>query len=1088
MFVNLHLHTTYSLLDSVSKPEDVIRKIKVMNHPAVAVTEHGNLYSSVKMFKLCEQNDIKYIYGCEFYTTDNRLIKDKNNKYYHLTVLAANEIGRINLNKLVSISYLEESFFYKPRIDFETLSEHSEGLIVLSGCMAGELQRALAGGKIGDNDVIITRDNILKAKEVAQRYCSVFGNSYYLEVQSHSDPRQQQLNRAIVDIAKELKIKWVNTADSHFINEEDQELHEIFVQIGQAREVGEIYKDTQVQSEDDVRRLLKPGLTDDEIDVALKTTEEIVDKCNVKLPLSAPIIPHVKIPKQFDSEDDYLKYLCNQGWKKRGFHKLNQDEQKIYKDRLYYEFDAVSKMGFSGYYLLVYSYANSVRKRGIARGSGGGSLIAYLLNIIDIDPVVHGLYFERFIDVGALDLLAQGVITPKELKIPDVDLDFGQSDRKKVMQFIIDEYGEDKVAALGSFMYIWDKSAIKDIGRVLGVPFNITNEITKKMDKGTDLENMVTDKMFKRYVEQYPKLFDYAKRITGLPRSASVHPSGKVIAMKDLNYYTGTSYVDRESVLQLDMDDAGDLGLVKIDALGLKTVDVIYDTLDLIGKDYDYINPKKLDFHDEKLLDLFRQGNTFSVFQFESQGMKNTLRHIIPSGLDDLAVANALFRPGSMNFISNYIERKHGRERFEYLHPDLEPILKSTYGIIVFQEQLIEIGRLAGMRNPDEIRKATAKKDIKKMEKVKPELITGLKKRGWTEEQVDVLWDIIIEFARYSFNKSHSYSYAIIAFITAKLRVYHPIEYFTALLNVEINKSERIAEALSECIKSNINITVPDINLSDKKFTIHNNSILYGFQGIKGVGGTAADAIIKERDKGKFKSLEDFYNRIDKSVVNTSTIVSLIKGGCFNFNNKDKILLLKRFAKLIFEYRPFKPVKNVPQKKDLFNANLIKTDDEFKDKNKCLQLWNEHKELLHEQKQQEKLERHLNEFSEKYITDKDMYEFETLSMFLNENPFEDVKDHFKDFDSVNDHEKMLVGGVITSVEYKKQRNKERMAILGLLTQYGVIECSIYSQSLSLYQDLIKKSSNIVALAKKSGTQFVLDKIKSLSKWKEEKGL
>jgi DNA polymerase-3 subunit alpha len=399
----------YSLLDGMSKPEDMIKKVKRMGQTTIAVTEHGNVFSAVKMYKLAKNEGIKFIYGFEAYICEDRFDKSKdsgNRKYYHLTILAKNEQGRLNINKLVSIGYLE-GFYYKPRIDKKVLEQYKDGLVILSGCMASELQRLLA------------EDSMDKAKEIVRWYRNTFGDDYYLEVQSHSEETQQNLNRQIADIAKEYNIPLVTTADSHYVEEEDKELHSIFIEIGQNRDAGETYNDTQLQSEEEARRLLHPALTEEEIDEAITNTLVIADKCNIKIPLSAPLIPHVNVPTQHKNEEEYLKHLCRDGWKYRGFHKLPPQKQKEYLDRFNYEYNAICEMGFAGYYLLVHSYANTVDRRGVARGSGGGSLVAYLMNIVDLDPIEHGLYFERFIDVGALDLLKSGIIKPEELKIPD---------------------------------------------------------------------------------------------------------------------------------------------------------------------------------------------------------------------------------------------------------------------------------------------------------------------------------------------------------------------------------------------------------------------------------------------------------------------------------------------------------------------------------------------------------------------------------------------------------------------------------------------------------------------------------------------
>lgn len=416
-FVNLHLHSSFSLLDGLSKPEDIIKKVASIKQRSFALTEHGVVYSSVKAHKLAEKENLKHIYGMEAYVTENRFVQDKTKKYYHLTILAKNEQGRLNLNKLASLGSIE-GFYFKPRIDYELLEIYGEGLIVLSGCLAGELQKALTGGRYDEEDFSIEEEGVQNAKGVIQWYRKVFGNDYYLEIQAHKDSRQQLVNRAIIDLAKDFGIEYVATTDSHYTEESDKDLHDIFIQIGTNREAGETYEDCFIMSSQEVYDRL-PSLTPEEREIAIRTSLAIADKCNVDLPLSEPIIPHVPIPAPFESEDAYLKDLVNKGWVKREIHKKPPEERKIYTERLMYEYNAISKMGFSGYFLLVHSYVNSVKRRGIARGSSGGSLISYLMSITEIDPIPYGLYFERFIDVSALDDLENGLITRKELKLPD---------------------------------------------------------------------------------------------------------------------------------------------------------------------------------------------------------------------------------------------------------------------------------------------------------------------------------------------------------------------------------------------------------------------------------------------------------------------------------------------------------------------------------------------------------------------------------------------------------------------------------------------------------------------------------------------
>lgn len=868
--IDLHVHTMYSLLDSIIKPEELVDKIKKLNKPAIAITDHGNIHASIYMYKLLKKNNIKYIHGSELYICDDINVKDSNNRYYHLVILAKNEQGRLNLNKLISISNIK-GFYYKPRIDFQTLCQYKDGLIILSACMAGEVSK------------LLLQNQYDKARDVALKYKNVFGDDYYLEYQSHSEETQQQLNRQIVDLANDISVNYVVTTDAHYLNKEDQKYHNVFVQIGQEREVGETYNDCYIQAEDDIFKICR-STTYEENNIAIANTYRIADKCNVDIPLSAPLIPHVNIPNEFNSELEYLQYLCIQGWKRRGINKLPKEEIDIYKERLKYEMTAIQKMGFEGYYLLVYSYANSVKRRGIARGSGGGSLVAYLLNIVDINPVKYGLYFERFIDVSAIEKLDKGEITLADVKIPDFDTDFGRKDRDKVINYIIDQYGRDRVADIGSFQYIWAKGAIKDIGKVLDIPFDITNAMTKNLNSETIKEALELG-LLKEYENQYPELFEYAQKLSGLPKSFSMHPCGKIIAMQDIDYYTAISVNDGNYVLQGDMHDADSLGLVKIDALGLRTVDVIYDTLDMIGEDYEYINPDKLNFNDYKVLREFAKGNTNGIFQFESYGMKDTLQKIKVSNLDDLGVANALYRPGSMQYIDLYADRKHGRSSVVYLHPDLEEILKPTYGIIIFQEQLIEIGRLAGMKNPDQLRVATGKKIPTLMKQVEPELKNGLLNRKWTQKQVDQLWEDMLEFAKYSFNKSHSYAYAIMAYICQYLKVYHPIEYMCALLNSYEGNNDKIPEVISEIQRLNINIKL-DFKEIDGLCHVENGAIYYGTSLIK-ENNREIGYNLQQYSKRQYEYFVDLLRDIEEDYGLNQKIKSLVQLGYFSSFYRD---------------------------------------------------------------------------------------------------------------------------------------------------------------------------------------------------------
>lgn len=1102
-FVNLHLHTSYSLLDGLSKPEDVVKKVVSLNQKSLAVSEHGNVFSSVKVHKLAKENNIKHIYAMEAYVTENRFIKDKNNKYYHLTILAMNEQGRLNLNKLASLGYIEEHFYFKPRIDHELLKIHNEGLIVLSGCLAGELQRKLTGGRYDEENFSIEESGIEEARKVIKWYRSVFGDRYFLEIQAHRDPRQQMVNRAIVDLANEFGIDYVVTTDSHYTEEDDKELHDIFIQIGTNKEFGETYTDCFIMSSQQVYDRL-PSLTPEEREKAIRQSLIISDMCNVTLPLSEPIVPHVPIPEEFESELKYLQHLINKGWVRRGINKKSKDEIQIYKERLMYEFNAISKMGFEGYFLLVDSYVNSVERRGIARGSSGGSLIAYLLGITELDPIPYGLYFERFIDVSALDDLEKGIITRSELKIPDVDSDFAPSDRDKVIDFIVDRYGQEKFASIGQFGFLWDKSAIKDVGKVLNIPFSETNKITQELGDMT-IEFARDSGSLKSWFKKYPKLFEYAEKIAGTPKSFGIHPCGRIISIENIDYYTAVAINNGTVVFQGDMDDTDDLGLVKVDILGLNSLDIIYDTLDLINEDYDYISPSKMDFKDEKVLNLFRNGETASVFQFESVGMKDTLRQVKPDGIEDLGVCNALFRPSSIKYIEHYAKRKHGEEEISYLHPDLEDILGETMGIWVFQEQMISLAKLSGMKSPDTVRKAIGKKRFDLMVKVRDELFDGLRKRGWDEEQLNTLWQDMIDFSSYSFNKSHAIAYAQTAFQMAKLKAYHPLEYMVSVLNNTYDNKTDLATYINECKRMGIKILPPDINKSQGLFTIEDGAIRFGLLGIKSIGEPTIKLInrIKELNNGEeFKSFEHFYKfaytksnevivkdlegnpiefALDEMIPRDATI-NLIKAGAFG-NNKNE--LLETYAELTYTPLKYKERKTVPSKADIEKAGIKMTQAQYEDKSIRHKIFADFKYQQYLEKDAKRKQKHVDDFASKYISDEEFYEFDTMSCYITSSPFDKYLKYIHDLYSYEDgSNKILIVGTILTKEVKKSSRGGQYAKLSLVTPYGIYQGKCYSEQYSEYKNLLNKGETIVMLAKRSKDEFVLSKMRTFDDWKQ----
>ena len=878
------------------------------------------------------------------YICDNVKIKDKDSKYYHLVVLCLNEVGRKNLNILISKSEHPDNKYYKPRIDFNMLKKHSEGLLITSACMAGEVAKALES------------DNIDKAQQIVERYKSVFNDNYYLEIQSHVEENQIKINKKIYQLSIATNTPCIVTTDAHYAWQNDKDYQNKYAFNGAYKEDGEAYIDCFLQSEQEVRERL-PYFDTEIIDNLIQNTHTVAEKCNVEMPLSAPIMPHVDTPCEYNSNLEWLQYICTEGFKS----KLNIDinnkciadnNKKMYKDiydndgeyvetievkltesqiseyisRYEYEVDSLHRMGFIDYILLVYTYANVAERRGIARGSGGGSLVCYVSNITNIDPIEHGLYFERFIDVGALALLESGEITAKELKIPDIDLDFSGESCRDVLKYLYNTYGEENVASIGRFGTNLTKGTIRDMCKVFDIDLKTEDVIAKsferyeisEIDALIDTEEKIPEsaKDAVKYIGKYPELFQYVRKLTGLPKSFGLHPCGKIISTRPLDEFLPSCY-DKNGVryLQGDMHDVEDVGLVKVDVLGLRTLDQEYDTLEMSKQDIEYINPKSQNYADPKVLDIFKKGDTVGIFQMSSFGMRQTLKKMDIRGIEDLSVANALYRPGAMAYIDNFCDRRKGKEVFEYLHPDLEAILKNTYGIIVFQEQLIEIGRLAGIHNPDLLRQATGKKDPKKLSLVKPELMEKLKARGWSQGQFDTLWADMIEFSKYSFNKSHAAAYAIIAYMTAKQKAYYPAEYFAGLCNSYLGESSFVKDNADEIIqdmyKHKIKLAPFSFRNDHRKCSVKDNKILYGIPLIRDCNEAIADALYQVREsnyKHFWRLLKEIYSLGGQK----SQVYILIKLGFFSeFGNEKELVRIYD----MFEYFKQGTAKEIKKEK-----------------------------------------------------------------------------------------------------------------------------------------------------------------------------
>lgn len=952
--VNLHVHSMFSLRDSIIKPADLAKRVSEIGQKAVAVTDHGGSLGGVTIYKELKAAGIKYIHGVEFYICDDVKVKDKDSKYYHLVALCKNDAGRLNMNRLITMSEHPDNKYFKPRIDFEMLKQHSDGLIIMSACLAGEVSRA------------IMSDEYDRAEQIARKYQEQFGEDYYIEIQSHSDPEQIKVNQALVALADHLGIEVVVTTDAHYAYEADRMYQNKYAFNGAYKEDGEAYVDCFLQSEREVRDRLH-YFTPEQIDRFIGNTEAVSEKCQLEMPLSAPIMPQVDTPEQYPDNETWLHDICKRGFQEKL--NINYDTGKIfneekmlirsildddgneidteeyqlsieqiqtYIDRYQYEMNALSKMGFIDYIILVYSYANVGKRRGIARGSGGGSLVNYLSNITNIDPIEHGLYFERFIDVGALSKLESGEITAKELKIPDIDLDFSGESCKEVLRFLFDKYGEDRVASIGRFGTNKTKGTIRDLCKVLELDLATADQIAKSFEhfEIDDIDSMIRGEIpisasaqdAIKNVKHYTELFDYVRKLNGLPKSFGLHPCGRVISVRDLDTFLPSCYDDSGiRFLQGDMHDVEDVGLVKVDVLGLRTLDQEYDTLEMSQQTMEFLDPRQR-YTDPKVLDIFRKGDTLGIFQMASPGMKKTLKKMNVSGIEDISVANALFRPGSMQYIDNFCERKAGRESFEYLHPDLEPILRNTYGIIVFQEQLIEIGRLAKLHNPDLLRKATGKKNPKLLAQIKPELEEKLMARGWSSDQFEKLWADMLDFAKYSFNKAHSSAYGIIAYMTAKQKAYYPAEFFAGLYNSYIGESSFVKDDASDIaadmMRHEVRIKKLSFRDDHRACSVKDGKIIYAIPLIRDSNLQTAEVLHKFS-----RSDEKFFWRLCRDMMQEgmgkSKLEVLVKLDFFDeFANSKKLLRILDFLEF-FKNGERASVKKAQVESSEFLYNIV---------------------------------------------------------------------------------------------------------------------------------------------------------------------
>ncbi len=888
-FVSLHVHTEYSLLDGASQIPQLVERAVALNMPAIAITDHGVMYGAIELIKQCRERGIKPIVGNEMYVINGDITKQERRPRYHQVVLAKNTEGYRNLVKLTTISHLRgiqgKGIFARPCINKELLAEYRQGLIVTSACLGGEIPQKILQGKYQE------------AREIAQWYQKTFGDDFYLEIQDHGSPEDRIVNVQLINIAQELGIKYIATNDAHYISCYDVEAHDVLLCIQTGKLITEPkrlrYSGTEyLKSAQEMSELFRDHLEDEVIQTALKTTLEIAQKIEPYNILGEARLPEYDVPVGH-TVDTYLEQMAWQGLAERLGVKRDQIPSQ-YKERLAYELKIIQQRGFSGYFLVVWDYVKYARDHqipvGPGRGSAAGSLVAYALKITNIDPVHHGLLFERFLN-------------PERKSMPDIDTDFCIDNRDRLIEYVTQRYGADRVAQIITFNRMTSKAVVKDVARVLeGISHREADQMAKYIPvfrgKPAPLQEMVSDDTpapeFKAKYEQDEKVrhwLDLAMRIEGVNKTFGVHAAGVVIAPQPLDELVPLQRNNDGAIItQYPMEDIESLGLLKMDFLGLRNLTLIQQTVQLIAKNHGiHIDLDRLPLDDPKTYALLAQGEVEGIFQLESAGMRQIVRDLKPSNIEDISSILALYRPGPLDagLIPKFIDRKHGREKVEYSHPLLEPILRETYGLIIYQEQIMKIAQdMAGysLGQADLLRRAMGKKKPEEMEKQRQVFLEGAAKNGIPKNIALDLFEQMVLFAEYCFNKSHSTAYAYVTYQTAYLKANYPVEYMAALLSSQVGNQDKIQRYIATCQSMNIEVEPPDINRSDMDFTPLKDSrkILFGLSAVRNVGQGAVEHILQVRQQGKFQSLADLCDRVNTAVVNRRALEALIQSGALD--------------------------------------------------------------------------------------------------------------------------------------------------------------------------------------------------------------
>ncbi|MBQ2679841.1 MAG: DNA polymerase III subunit alpha [Firmicutes bacterium] len=1044
-FTHLHVHTEYSLLDGSAKIRELVDRAKELGMSSLAITDHGAMFGVVEFYKAAKEAGIKPIIGCEVYVANGSRF-EKNSKtaaYYHLILLAENQEGYQNLIKLVSLGYTE-GFYYKPRVDMELLKKYHKGLIASSACLAGAVARA------------VLNESYEKAKEVALEYKEIFGDgNFFLELQDHGYPEQKRVNRALIKMSEETGIPLICTNDSHYIYAEDAPSHDVLLCIQTAKTVDD---EDRMRYEGGQFYLKSPQemqyLFPDHPE-ALENTMKIAERCNVEFVFHEMKLPEYDVPDG-KTASEYLRELCFEGFKRK-----YNDDPKL-KERLMYEIETIESMGFVDYFLIVWDFINYAKRNNImvgpGRGSAAGSMVSYCLDITEIDPIKYGLIFERFLN-------------PERISMPDIDVDFCYERRQEVIDYVVEKYGEDRVAQIVTFGTLAARAAIKDVGRALAMPFNDVNRISKMIPSEIGITIQKALAMNSELAAAYKNeedvrnLLDTAMRLEGLPRHTSMHAAGVVICKKPVMEYVPLSANDGVVTTQFTMGTIEELGLLKMDFLGLRNLTVIQDAEREIkrtkGIDIDF---SEIPNDDKNVFNMISQGKTDGVFQLESSGMKQFMKELKPERIDDLIAGISLYRPGPMEFIPKYVKGKNGGEEIKYTHEALEPILKDTYGCIVYQEQVMQIVRdLAGysLARSDLIRKAMSKKKADVMAEERKGFIEGCKKNHIPEDIANKIFDEMTDFAAYAFNKSHAAAYSVLGYQTAWLKYYYPVEYMAALMSSVMDNTDKLSGYISECKKIGIELLPPDVNKSFSRFTVEDGKIRFALSAVKNVGKAAILAMEKERSAGgDFKSFTDFIRRMGGGEINKRCIESLIKAGVFDSLGGKRSQYMAVY-KDILDGLVQERKKNIEGQMNLFDMEEVREDTEK-----------------------------LPEISEFSPREKLSMEKEVLGIYLSGHPlseYENIlksrvncsgKDFYIDESEENlekehlieDGKQVVYGGVINAKSVKYTKNNKAMAFLTVEDMQGEVEVIVFPD---LYESVMSKISveNVILVEGRASVSY-----------------